>query len=322
VETGAGGRNGGALNVPALPAVRRVARGIAIALTLAAIVAIVALAWRIHEERAFFEPRSLLSRFPAEDATVLSVDFALLRHAGLLAESKTPPEPDYKSFVDGAGFDYRRDLDSVVAAFSASGNFFIARGRFNWDKLRDYTLHRGGLCYQQLCRVEGSAPDRRISFLPLRPDVIALAVSTNDLAATRLTTPANPITASLPAAPAWLSVPGAQLRKPTSLPPNLHLMLSALATTDRVLITFQPAEGGIEARLETTCRTAGDARVLASQLRTTTASLKEALSQDKQSAQDDLALALTAGTFDQNDRKVTGKWPVRKGLLDSLTAGI
>ena len=129
-------------------------------------------------------------------------------------------EPDYKQFVEGTGFDYKRDLDSVTASFSRSGNYFIARGRFHWAKLRDYAVRQGGSCYQDLCRVQGSRPDRHISFLPLRNDAIALAVSTNDLAATLLTKTGQPVTAAIPAAPVWISVPGAELRRQDALPPE------------------------------------------------------------------------------------------------------
>jgi hypothetical protein len=278
--------------------------------------------YRIQTRRAFFDPRLLLSRFPAEDALAMSVDFAALRKAGLLDESKTSLEPEYKQFLDGTGFDYKRDLDSVVASFSRSGSFFIARGRFRWAKLREYAAREGGSCYQELCRMQGSKPERHISFLPLRDDAIALAVSTNDLAATLLTKTGQPVTAAIPSAPVWLSVPGAELRRQDALPPGMHLMLSALTSADRVVITLGTAGPGIEAHMEATCRTQDDARILASQLRTTTALLKEAIARDKKAADDEVATLLTAGSFDQTDRRVTGRWPVRKSLLDALTAGI
>jgi hypothetical protein len=278
--------------------------------------------FRIHRTNAFFEPHALLGRFPAEEASVLSVDFKSLRQAGLLTGSKSPLEADYKQFLDGTGFDYRRDLDLVVASFSAHGNYFIARGHFNWAKMRDYVAKQGGSCYQQLCRVQGSTPDRHISFLPLRDDAIALAVSTNDLAATAMTNAGQPIAAELPSAPVWLSIPGAELRRPNTLPGGLHLMLSALQNTDRITVTLGTAPTGMQARLETVCKTAVDAGVLASQLRITTASLKEALARDKDAQNDELAAALISGSFDQNDRKVVGTWPVRKSLLESLTSGI
>jgi hypothetical protein len=281
-----------------------------------------AIGYRIHSRSAFFDQRVLLSRFPAEDALAMSIDFAALRKAGLLDESKASLEPEYKQFLDGTGFDYKRDLDTAVASFSRSGNFFIARGRFHWAKLREYAVRQGGSCYQDLCRMQGSRPERHISFLPLRDDAIALAVSTNDLAATLLTKAGQPVTASIPTAPVWISVPGAELRRQDALPPGMHLMLSALTSADRVIVTLEPVGGRIEAHMDATCRTQGDAKVLASQLRSTTALLKEALTRDKKRDDDEVATLLTAGTFDQTDRRVTGRWPVRKSLLDALTAGI
>lgn len=275
-------------------------------------------AWyNVREARKFADPRILLSRFPSGDAAVLSADFALLRDAGLLNEPKAALEPDYKKFLDGTGFDYRRDLDSVTAAFAGNGNYYIARGRFDWKKLRAYVAQQGGSCYRDLCRVQGSSPERHISFLPLRNDTIALAVSSDDFAATRLTKPGPPVTGNIPSGPVWLSVPGAGMRQPNALPPTMRTMFSALRSTERVVITLQPVGNEIEARMEATCKTPVDAGVLASQLRLATASLREALKQD-----DELSAALTAGTFDQIDRRVTGRWPVRKTLLESLTAGI
>jgi hypothetical protein len=278
--------------------------------------------YKIHSRRAFFDRRVLLSRFPAEDALALNIDFTALRAAHLLPDSKAELEPEYKQFLDGTGFDYKRDLDSVVASFSGSGKFFIARGRFNWVKLRDYAVRQGGSCYQDLCRIQGSRPERHISFLPLRDDAIALAVSTDDLAAARLTKTGQPVTAPIPAAPVWISVPGAELRHQDSLPPGMHLMLSALTSADRIVITLGPGPKGIEAHLEATCRTQDDARILAGRLRTTTILLKEALTRDKKAADDEVGTLLTAGSFEQTDRHVNGTWPIRKTLLDALTGGI
>jgi hypothetical protein len=286
-----------------------------------------AAAWyRIHSSRRFFDQRNLLSRFPAEDALAMSIDVSALRSAGLLQQSATATEPEYKQFVDSTGFDYRRDLDSLVSSFSRSGTYFIARGRFNWTKLRNYAALQGGSCYQDLCRVQGSRPERHISFLPLRNDALALAVSTNDLAATALTKIGQPVTGDIPTAPAWILVPGTELRRQDALPPEMHLVLSALSSADRVVITFGPSAGAtgpiIEAQLQATCRTQADAGILVSQLRSTTALLKDALLRDKNRSNDEFATALTAGRFDQNDRRVTAHWPVGKGFIDALTAGI
>ncbi len=298
-------------------------RFVTLAILFAGIALVGGAVWlRIHASRAFFDPPALLSRFPVEDALVLSADFATLRRAGLLTESKTPLEPEYKQFVDGTGFDYRRDLDTLVASLSRSGTFFIARGRFDWKKLRDYAARHGGSCYENLCRMQGSTPERHISFLPLRDDALALAVSTDDLAATRLTKTSARVTASIPSTPVWFSVPGTILQQQGALPPSMHLMLSALTKADRVVVTLGPGGPGIEAALDATCRTQDDARVLASQLRATTSILKAALARDKTISGDGFATMLTAGTFDQTDRRVTGKWPVQKSLLDALTTGL
>lgn len=274
------------------------------------------------DARGFSDTRTLLSRFPVEDAVVMSVDLASVRGAGLLSDSKSPLEPEYKQFLDGSGFDYRKDLDSVTASFSKSGNFFIARGRFNWPKLRDYAARQGGSCYQDLCRMQGSAPERRISFLPLRDDTMALAVSTDDLAANRLTKEGAPVTAQLPSAPVWISVPGSALHDGSAFPPGLGLMLSALKSADRLVVTVDLSGTGLAAKMEATCRTKDDARVLASQLRTVTAKLKEALQENKQAQTDELVRVLVGGTFDDSGSHVNGSWPFSKALISSLTSGI
>lgn len=275
-----------------------------------------------NASRHFTDTRVLLSRFPAEDAIVLNIDFAAVRAAGLLAGSNAPPEPEYRQFLEGTGFDYRRDLDAVTASFSKSGNFFIARGRFNWEKLREYAAHAGGSCYEQLCRMQGSTPERRISFLPLRDDTIALAVSTDDLAANRLTKAGDPVTSPLPSAPAWVIVPGSALHHAEAFPPGLRLMLSALTSADRLVVTVGLSGSGLAAKLEATCRTKDDARTLASQLRTVTNTLREALTQDQEARQDELVKFLVGGTFEDNGATVNGEWPFSRALIASLTSGI
>jgi hypothetical protein len=278
------------------------------------------------DARGLGDTRALLARFPVEDSVVLHVDFSSVRGAGLLSDSKAPLEPEYKQFLDGSGFDYRKDLDSVTASISKSGNFFIARGRFNWQKLREYAAHQGGSCYQELCRMPGSTPERRISFLPLRDDTMALAVSTDDLAANRLMKAGTPITAQLPSAPVWISVPGSALHDGAAFPPGLGLMLSALTNADRLVVTVSPSGSGtaakMEAKMEATCRTKDDAHVLASQLRTVTAKLKEASQQNKQAQTDELVQVLTGGKFDDSGSRVNGSWPFSKSLIASLTSGI
>ncbi len=280
---------------------------------------VIAAKWR--EAQAFYQPEQLLARFPAEEAIVLSADLSLLRKAGYPGASKAPLETEYRQFIEGSGFDYRRDLDYAMASFSKTGNYFIARGRFNWARLREYAVKQGGSCYQDLCRMQGSTADRRISFLPLRPDTIAIAVSTDDLAATRLTRmgakPARP----LPVDPVWLTIPGSVLRQPEGLPAGLRVMFSGLMQADHVVFTLGPAGSGVEARMEAACKSEDEARVLTSQLRNSISLMKEATARDH-AGSGALAKALMGGVFQQAGRRVTGKWPLAKDLLDSLTAGL
>jgi hypothetical protein len=280
-------------------------------------------AWRAHETAEFFRPESLFRRFPSGDATAVGIDFAALRQAGLLSDSRAPLEPEYKAFLDGTGFDYRRDLDYAAASFSPGGNYFIARGRFDWKKLRDYAVRQGGSCYQELCRMQGSQPGRHISFLPLRDDALGLAVGQDDLAASRLMNPQAWLSIKIPATPVWMSVPGSVLRGQdgASIPGGIRMMLSALVHADRVLITVGPGGSGMEARLETNCRTQDEARVLVSQLRSTTGLLKDSVARDPAVRDDDLARTLADGVFEQAGLRVTGRWPVSKSLIASLTAG-
>ncbi len=272
--------------------------------------------WRSRESAAFFATPALLGRFPVEDATVVRLDFESLRQAGLLGESKAPLESEYKEFLDGTGFNYRKDLDLVVATISASGTFFIAKGRFDWDKLQSYAVRHGGSCFESLCRAQGSLPERKISFVRLRADAIALAVSTDELAATRLANQGPPVTAQLPEGPAWLSVPGIWLRRGGFVPPGLKLALSGLVNADRMVVRLVPsADGaGIVGQMDATCRSAQDARVLASQLRVAATTLG--------SNTDDLAKALAGGKFEATGAVVTGKWALDRGIIDTLTTGI
>lgn len=279
----------------------------------------VALKWR--DSKSFFEPRLLLARFPVREATVLSIDFAPLRYMGAVG-SPIAMEPEYRAFVEATGFNFRTDLDSVVATISPKGNYFIARGRFHWDRLQAYALKQGGSCYERLCRMQGSTPERHISFVPLRDDAIAIGVSTDDLAATRLTKPGKAVETAIPEGPAWMIIPGSALRSADSLPGGMRYLLSALSSADHVVVRLTVSPAGIEARLEAPCKTAVDAGILVSQLKTATALLKNAVLADKQAAKDELALTLTAGAFEQNDKVALGRWPIKQGLLLSLLTGL
>jgi len=261
----------------------------------------------------------LLRRLPAEEASLVGIDVDALRRGGilkLLELSKAAAEPEYVAFLNGTGFDYQRDLDLVLASFAPTGTFMVLRGRFNWPKLESYAKGNSGSCYNKLCRMPGSVPERRISFLPISNGVMALAVSTDDLAASRMTKPGPARLAEVPAQPIWVNIPGSVLRKSSSLPAATRIFAVALGASDQVTATLGAApDGGYEAKLTASCTTPEDARKMSVQLTNLTGMLKSLMGRSKK---EDLASVLAAGAFSQTGTNMNGYWALRKGLLESL----
>lgn len=272
-------------------------------------------------------PADMLRRLPAQNALVVFLDFDKLRRAGvlkLISEPKTTEEPDYQSFVKATGFDYRRDLDVAAASFGNDGEYFVIHGRFDWDKLESYARAQGGSCYQHVCRMSGSTAERRISFLPLQSNLMALAVSTDSSAAIRLVNPQNgsvqPI--ELPGDPFWISVPAGNLKSANRLPPGTGMFASALGSADKILLSLTSHDDQFEARLAVTCRTAEDAGALVAQLQHATSLVRQTIAQENQKpSAKDLTGVLTAGVFEQSGRRVLGRWPLAPVFLESLASG-
>lgn len=289
------------------------------ALLCAGLAAVIATVWLSRRDR--FVP---LDHLPTRNATVLSVDFSTLRKGGILSLFASKPgleEPEYRSFVQATGFDYQKDLDSALVSFSPDATYFILRGKFVWQKLENYAKSNGGGCYQELCHLPGSKPERRISFLRLEPNLMALAVATDDLAAARLrerSPDAQVQQAQVQQSkdPVWLSVPATALKQAAATPGGTRLFASAVSGADRVLLTLGPADGGYAARMEASCTTHSDAQSIAAALSKLTANFKDAHSPDE------LTGLLVAGTFLQTGNKVFGYWPIQKKLLESLAGGM
>lgn len=264
-------------------------------------------------------PASLLARLPTADATAVSIDFRALRAGGILKllSAAGGTESDYTNFVKNTGFDYQRDLDSAMAAFSPSGTYFLVRGRFDWNKLADYARANQGSCDGDFCRMPGSTPERRISFFPLKKDLMALAVSTDDRAAERLkkANPQRPI--AIPSQPVWLSASSSALARSSSLQTGPRMFAATLAKANEVLITLGPKDSDYEIRLEAGFATDRDAEVAASQLTSLTHLLHDFAGRKSE----DLAALLGSGSFQHSGPKVTGYWPVRKQFLESLAGG-
>ena len=303
--------------MPGAPMKRRLLIGSVLAILLGAIGAVVYLKTRD------LAPEALLARLPSDNAAVLSIDFAALRRGGIFEMLSGPvveEEPEYKTFVEKTAFDYRRDLDHAFISFHSSGVYFLVRGRFDWKRLEGYAREQGGGCVNSLCRMPGSVPERKISFFPLDSNLMAMAVSVNESAATRMSEPArNPRAIALLKQPVWLSLPTSTLQKSDNFPTGTRLFAKAIEGAESATISLAPQGKAIEAQLEVICRSAREASIVTEQFQKVTALLRTIIEKDKQKPNPgDLSGVLTAGVFRQEDTRVIGRWPIERVFLENL----
>jgi hypothetical protein len=281
-----------------------------------------------HREREIYRLDALLARLPVTDAAIVHIDFSALRSAGAmkwLSGTGAEEEPDYKAFVSKTGFDYKRDLDLALGAFHPSGTFFLVRGRFDWQRLETYAQENHGTCYRSLCRMPGSKPERRISFFPLRKDLMALAVSTDDFAASRLDSGAQqtaPI--SFPSNPVWIHLTRGALRDPERFPEGTRLIAKALEIADSTNLSLGPgSKEGFEARLEAQCPNEKSAQALVETLDRITTLLSTLLRREAQSpGPGDLAGVLTSGKFKRDGLRALGTWQLSQAFVAKLAESV
>lgn len=296
---------------------------LAVVVVLLCVTAVGVVRW-IRAPRPYYAPQ-LLAALPAERATLLYIDTGLLRTSGvleLLAGSKASEEADYRKFVDQTGFDYRRDLDAVAAAFVNGGVYFTLRGRFQWKQLASYAEAQGGECRYTVCTMPGSTPQRNISFYPLRSDVLALAASTQPRAVLDINPGKSKYSFASPSEPVWMSFPPSLFGSLDTFPAGARSFLSPLAATRRVIFAAGPKGDRLELRLEVTCDSPAAAEELAKQLSGTTDLLKKMIQRDHMTPNPrDLSGVLVAGMFEQREAQVIGSWPIERGFVESLAAG-
>jgi len=269
-------------------------------------------------------PAALLKRLPTRGALVAYADFDALRKAGvmrMLEGAKTPEDPEYVEFVRQTGFDYKRDLDAAVISFAPNGKFLLLRGRFEWNKLKEYAASKEGECAGSMCRLAGSAPERRISFFPLQRGLMALAVSADDSAALRLKEPEGAPDAEIPVAPLWLRFPPSALASGAGLPDGARLFAGAMDRADSVTLAFVPEGTRIAATLEVRCNQPGDAAEIAAQLTKLTAALRDGATAGDRSDPGSLGAVLAAGAFRADGARVLGRWPIEKAFLERTLGG-
>jgi len=267
-------------------------------------------------------PANSLRRLPTENALVLWIDFASLRNGGylqMLADAQAAQDSEYQTFVRRTRFDYMNDLDSAMVAFAPTGNYFLLSGRFDWKSLRSYTEQMDGICQNSLCRVNGSGPDRRISFFPVHPDVMAMAASPDAWAVLEMAKARPGPDPNVPHAPVWLAFPGSLLKSGKNLPDGARPFARAMENAMSVSIAFVPEDDHLAARLEVRCKNDGEAAAAAAQLNESTQLLKNLIERENLKPNPaDLSGVLAAGSFHAEGARVTGGWAVSRMFIQNL----
>jgi hypothetical protein len=272
-----------------------------------------------------YDALRMLSALPVDRATLLYIDTGMLRQNGileLLAGSKAAEEPDYRKFVEQTGFDYRTDLDAVAASFVTGSVYVTLRGRFQWKQLTAYAETEGGECHYTVCTMPGSTAERNISFFPLKTDVLALAVSPQPRAVVDISPKLWKNAPALLSEPVWMSVPASVFGSVDGFPSGTRSFFSPLARARNVTFAAGPKGDRLALRLDVTCATPEAAAELVKQLAGTTDLLKKMIVRDHLTPNpSDLSGVLVAGTFQQQENRVTGTWPLERSFVEALASG-
>jgi hypothetical protein len=267
-------------------------------------------------------PGATLLRMPTQDALVMWIDFAALRRAQLLQlldGAKAGQDPEYQTFVRQTRFDYMNDLDSAMVSLAPTGNFFLVKGRFDWKSLRNYVDQLDGTCLNSLCRVSGSGPDRRISFFPIRRDLMAMAASPDEWAAQRLSTPRPGPDPVVPDAPVWLTFPGSLLKSSRNLPDGARPFARSMENAVSVTISFAPEGDRLAAKLDVQSKSEQEATDAAAQLNAATQLLKSLIARENLKPNpNDFSGVLSSGLFHAERAHVLGVWPIPHEFVQSL----
>ena len=277
--------------------------------------------WR---SQSFTPVAELLRRLPREDRVIASFDVSTLRRAGLLqALTATQPEADYQKFVQATGFDYLRDLDTLLVAYGKQEEILFVRGSFDLSRLRNYATQNEGACSGSICRVKGSTPGVTIGFARVDGRTLAVASSNNPNAIDLLLAPqpgALPIEPQ--PEPIWLLLAPAML-KDNLLPPRMAMFATAALECDHAYLalgTRSNDEGNaFQARLQATCQSETQARQALRELEAATTMLTRVLAREqKQPDPADLSGILTQGKFQAEGNRISGTWPIDKAFVESL----
>jgi hypothetical protein len=270
-------------------------------------------------------PSAQLKRLPAAGAVIVYVDFDQLRRGRILDTlntAKAVEDDEYRKFAQAVHLDWRRDLDTAMVAFAPSGKYMLVKGRFDWKSLDAYARQSGGDCEDDVCRMAGSTPDRRISFFPMQRNLMALAVSTDDLAAKRMIGETPGPAPAVPDAPIWMRIPGAMLKSGEGLPDGTRMFARTVGGADSITLMFVPDGDRLAAKLDIICRDERDAAKMAAELNKATGLLRDFIAREHLTPNPaDLSGVLSAGAFSSQGKRVEGRWPIERSFVQTILNG-
>jgi hypothetical protein len=116
-----------------------------------------------------------VSHLPSNDGIFVIADGAVVKK---IAGEAGGEEAEYQEFVQKTGFDYRRDLERLVAVIGEPHSYYVVKGKFDWAKISSYV----GSCVKGVCSMPASQPGKWISLMQLSGGAVAIAVSPKQLA--------------------------------------------------------------------------------------------------------------------------------------------
>ena len=270
-------------------------------------------------------PGEMASYLPLGDGVLVYIDVDAMRRSGILdliAGKKATAEVEYQSFVDETRFDYRDDLDTIAALFKENQVFMTLRGHFNWGSLMSYVSNHGGFCQNGFCTVAGSQPDRRVSFYPIKSNLMAMAISRDSWAAYQVSRRSARLPMVPPRQPAWALLTGSALQNLNVLPAGTKTFVTALASASQMVFAVGEKDDHLELSVNVKCQTPDQATLLVNELQTATDTLRRWLAREHQEPNpNDMSGILTAGAFRRDDRQVLGFWPVRRAFIEAIASG-
>jgi hypothetical protein len=301
-------------------------KSLLIGTALAFLVAALAVGIYYYRYRFVRSNEDLFVLLPPGDQTRFFANVMLLRSAGmlkLLEHTKIRQDSDYENFVRETGFNYTNDLDTLAGEIQGSRLFFLLKGRFHWNQLRQYAVSHGGTCVDEFCKLPTTKAGRWIGFLPIQPDVLALAISADPYGVSQLKPPGRHPNTPLPPQPVWVSLSDSLLKNPVDFPLPLRMFAITLQSSHPVVLSLDAAAEGTDSafklQLDAACDTEAAAETVRSQWEIQTKMLKLELARERQQPNPaDLTGLLTAGSFQVVNRHLVGVWPVRTELLQAL----